>query len=97
MNVINFLVIYFVCINIVAFFAFFIDKNRSKRAKWRIPESTLMSFAVFFGGLGCILGMYICHHKTRKPLFYIGIPVIIVLQVALVIFLLFFSKYNFTL
>ena len=36
--------------------------------------------AVIGGSLGCILGMYSARHKTRKPKFAIGLPVILVVQ-----------------
>lgn len=96
MNVIKFIIIYFAILNIVAYLAFFIDKRRSIRAKWRIPEATLMSLALFGGSIGCLLGMKICHHKTQKPLFYIGVPTIFILQILLFIYLRFFSPFIFT-
>ena len=53
-----------------------IDKRRAKRNLWRIPESTLMTIAALGGSFGALIGMNIFHHKTKKPLFSIGVPLL---------------------
>ena len=63
----------------------FIDKKKAEKGRWRIKESTLLILALIGGSIGAILGMYIFHHKTQKARFYIGIPIIIVLQILLII------------
>lgn len=68
-------------INGIAFFVYGMDKQRAVRGKWRVPEKTLLGLAVLGGSLGALFGMHLFHHKTKKPKFYIGIPVILVLQV----------------
>ena len=64
-----------------------IDKRRSVRGAFRIPEATLFAIAIIGGSLGSILGMHIFRHKTKHWYFLIGMPVILVLQIALVVFL----------
>lgn len=96
MTAISLIAIYLLIINILAFVFYGIDKSRSIRAKWRIPETTLISFALFGGGVGCLLGMKFFRHKTLKPLFYIGIPAILICQILFVIYLLFLSPFKFT-
>jgi uncharacterized membrane protein YsdA (DUF1294 family) len=60
---------YLLIINLISFALFFIDKQKSKRDKWRIKESTL-HFVSFLGGtLGSIAAMILFHHKTKKPMF----------------------------
>ena len=71
--------------NIVAFFVYGIDKLKSKKGKWRIPEATLLGIAAIGGSLGCILGMYTVRHKTKHPKFTIGMPVILAIQIMVVI------------
>ena len=93
--VIKIILIYLLLVNVGGLLAFFIDKKRSQRAKWRIPEATLFSFAFFGGGPGCLLEMYWFRHKTLKPYFTIGIPTIIIVEVLLVVILLFFSPLSF--
>lgn len=95
MNVYLLIIIYLAAVNICAFAAFGIDKSKSIRAKWRIPETTLISFAIFGGGIGCLLGMKAFRHKTLKPLFYIGIPAILITQILIILFLLFLSPFKF--
>jgi uncharacterized membrane protein YsdA (DUF1294 family) len=58
-----------------------IDKNRARKNRWRIPEATLLLFAFLGGSIGSLGGMYLFHHKTRKPKFSVGVPVILVMQV----------------
>ena len=74
--------LYLVVINIVAFILYGIDKNRAKQGDWRIPEATLIAIAAIGGSIGAYAGMRAFHHKTRKPLFRIGVPVIILIQTA---------------
>lgn len=79
------LIIYLLVINLIAFLAMFIDKRKAQKGRWRIKESTLLILAVIGGSIGAISGMYIFHHKTQKPRFYIGFPIIIILQILLII------------
>jgi uncharacterized membrane protein YsdA (DUF1294 family) len=47
-----------------------------------------MLLAVVGSGLGALAGMLVFHHKTRKPLFQIGVPIALMVQLALVVWLL---------
>ena len=64
-----------------------VDKYKAKRNLWRIPEATLMTVAALGGSIGSLLGMYTVRHKTRHIKFTLGIPAILVAQVALAIFI----------
>ena len=77
------IVIYFVIINIIAFLAMWIDKKKAKYGKWRISENTLLLLVLLGGGIGGIAGMYTFRHKTQKAKFFIGFPVILILQIVL--------------
>lgn len=74
--------LYLLVINLMAFCAYGLDKRKAIKDKWRIPERTLILLAVFGGSVGALLGMRIFHHKTRKKKFCIGIPLILILQIA---------------
>ncbi len=76
------LLFYLITINAVGFLIMLADKEKAKKHLWRIPEATLLTVAVLGGGIGCLTGMRLFHHKTRKPKFYIGIPVILAVQLA---------------
>lgn len=68
------ILVYYISINIIAFMLYGVDKRRAVRGLWRIPEKTLLGIAVFGGALGAFLGMYVFHHKTRHLQFKIGVP-----------------------
>ena len=73
--------IYLLAINLIAFLAMFIDKKRAKWGKWRIKESTLFLLVLLGGSIGGIAGMYTFRHKTKKPRFVIGFPVILIIEI----------------
>ncbi len=81
------ILIYLVAVNVVTFFLYGIDKWKAKRSKWRFPEATLLEMAVIGGSIGAWLGMRVWHHKTMHKKFQFGIPVIILLQIALIIWI----------
>ena len=84
------LLIYLAIINVITFFVYGIDKWKAKRAKWRIPEATLLGIAAIGGSIGAWLGMKTWHHKTLHKKFKFGIPLILFVQIALLIW--FISK-----
>lgn len=77
------LCLYLIGINVVTFLLYGNDKSRARRRSWRIPEKTLLGAAVIGGSVGALLGMSVFHHKTRKPAFYIGVPLILIVQIGL--------------
>lgn len=79
---------YLLLINALGFLLMLADKHKARRKQWRIPEATLMTVAALGGSLGSLLGMYTFRHKTRHPKFYLGIPAILAVQLALGIFFL---------
>lgn len=80
-------IIYFVAINVVTFFMYGIDKWKAKRSKWRISEATLLWMAVVGGSIGAWLGIKIWHHKTMHKKFKYGVPAIIILQIAIIVYI----------
>lgn len=79
------LLIYLLIINAVGFLFMFIDKQKAKKKKWRIPEATLMGIAAMGGSIGSLMGMYTFRHKTLHKKFTIGIPAILILQIGLAV------------
>ena len=90
-NLTNILIIYLIAINVVTFFVYGIDKLKAKRSMWRVREAALLLLAALGGSIGAWLGMKVWHHKTMHKKFKYGIPLIIILQVALVAVMLFSS------
>ena len=74
------LVIYLPIINALGFLLMLIDKYKARKNLWRIPEKTLLGVALIGGSIGSYAGMQIFRHKTKHPQFYIGIPIIMAVQ-----------------
>ena len=79
------LMIYLGIINVITFLAFAIDKINAVKGKRRIKILTLLGLAFVGGSLGALLGMYTLRHKTKVNYFTVGIPLIIMVQVAVVL------------
>ena len=77
---------YFILINIVTFLMFAVDKWKAKRNHWRIPERVLLGMSFVGGAIGGYIAMRVCHHKTQKKRFSIGVPVMVILHIAAVIY-----------
>ena len=95
MEVISYIAIYLLVINLAGFLSMGLDKSKARRNKWRIPEATLFLFAIFGGSIGSLLGMRIFHHKTQKPRFYIGMPVILAVQAVILLYFVFLAPLEF--
>ena len=73
--------IYLVGINIIGLMTIILDKIKSIKKKWRIPEKNLIIISMAGGGIGIIIGMYLSHHKTKHKKFTILIPIITVITI----------------
>ena len=80
-------ILYLILINLIAFSLMGVDKSRARRHKWRIPEKTLFLSALLGGSIGAIAGMQVFRHKTKHWYFVVGMPLILVCQAALAIYL----------
>ena len=78
---------YLIAINIITFFIYGIDKLKAKKGKWRIPESTLLLLAIICGSIGAWLGIKFWHHKTLHKKFKYGIPLIVIAQIAIAVYI----------
>ena len=83
----NIILGYFLAVNITSFLLYGIDKFKARKNLWRISEATLLTMAAIGGSIGAWAGMRLWHHKTMHKKFKYGIPVIISLQIALVVYL----------
>ena len=83
----NIILYYLLAVNIATFFLYGIDKYKAKKNQWRISEATLLTMAAIGGSIGAWAGMRLWHHKTMHKKFKYGIPLIIIMQIALVTYL----------
>lgn len=86
-----YVILFFLIINLIGFFAMYIDKKRAINKQWRISESTLILISIVGGSLGTILGMKLFRHKTRHLKFNTGVPLILALQLAILFILKIYS------
>ena len=82
MDIFKILLIYLEMVNLLALAMFGLDKHRARVRRERIPEAALLALAIVGGSIGALAGMYLFHHKTRKRRFSVGVPVILVMQIA---------------
>ncbi len=78
------LLYYFVCVNVLTFFVYGIDKWQARQGKWRISEATLLLLAVIGGSIGAWLGMRVWRHKTMHKKFKYGIPAILMIHIIII-------------
>lgn len=79
----KYLLAYLVIVNVVSFLLMLIDKRKAKKHRWRIRESTLLGVCAIGGSVGGLMGMYLLRHKTLHKRFSIGIPAMLIAQVAI--------------
>jgi uncharacterized membrane protein YsdA (DUF1294 family) len=84
---------YIAVISLISIIVCIYDKKISKRnnVKLRIPEKSLFIWSAVGGSLAMYVTMKIIRHKTKHVSFMVGIPVIFVLQVALIVALAYFG------
>lgn len=82
--------IYLVVINIIGIGITCIDKWLAIHNKWRISERALVLCAILGAAFTMYVTMKIIHHKTTKPLFMIGFPVILFIHIAICMMVFYF-------
>ena len=83
MNLMVIILIVLAILNVISFSLMAYDKKCARAGKRRVPEKTLFLATGLFGGLGGVLGMTLCRHKTKHWYFRVFFPVMLVLQVML--------------
>lgn len=80
--------VYLFVVNLITFILFAVDKYKSKKSKWRISERTLIGVALIGGSVGALMSMKAFRHKTKHKKFTIGVPLILVAQIALAVYVI---------
>ncbi|MDG5786952.1 DUF1294 domain-containing protein [Evansella sp. AB-P1] len=81
-------IIYIVLINITGFIFMGIDKQLAIKQKHRISEKTLMFIAIFGASFFMVIASRLFRHKTRKPMFSFGLPLIALIHILLIVLVL---------
>ena len=87
--VITYLLWYLAAVNLVTFTVYGVDKAKARRGAWRVPEKTLFLLPLLGGSVGALLGMLVVRHKTKHWYFVWGIPLILLAQIALAVWVYF--------
>ena len=76
---------YIAIISIISVIVCIYDKKISKknRVELRTPEKTLLLLSALGGSVAMLITMLLIRHKTKHAKFMVGIPLIIIAQVAL--------------
>lgn len=86
----EFFLLYFAFINLMALITCLFDKTSAERGGWRVSEKTLFLLCLLGGSVVMYITMRIIRHKTRHNRFMIGIPIIIGLQAAVFVVFTYF-------
>lgn len=77
---------YLLIINALGMLLMIVDKSRARKRLSRISEVNLFTIAILGGSFGILFTMIVIRHKTRHKKFSIGLPLIIVCQIALLVY-----------
>lgn len=79
------LLIYIAVLSLLAVLYTAADKRRAQTHRWRVPEATLWGVAALGGAAAMWLTMQAIRHKTRHRSFMVGLPLLALLQLALLV------------
>ena len=84
----KFFLLYLLIVNAAGFLVMTADKLFAKQNQWRVPEKTLLGIAAIGGSIGVLAAMYTVRHKTKHARFFLGVPVILICQIGILLYLL---------
>ncbi|MBQ5862465.1 MAG: DUF1294 domain-containing protein [Peptococcaceae bacterium] len=79
--------IYLLIVNALGFYMMWSDKRKAIKDAWRTPERNFFIVALIGGSIGCWAGMQTFRHKTKHIKFTVGIPLILLLQIMVVLWI----------
>ncbi|MDE6659015.1 MAG: DUF1294 domain-containing protein [Eubacterium sp.] len=85
METINLILAYLAFISLLTAIITIIDKINAKNGDRRIPEDFLLTLALLGGSIAEYIIMKLIRHKTRHTKFMVGLPILIVIQIAIII------------
>ena len=91
-NAFLYAVVYLIIVSLWAVVLTIFDKQAAKRGSRRVRERTLLLVSAIGGSVAMFVAMRLIRHKTKHAKFMVGIPVIIILQIAAVLLVLWWLK-----
>ncbi|MFD1850749.1 DUF1294 domain-containing protein [Oceanobacillus bengalensis] len=88
----NNILFFIIGVNIIGLFMMRIDKQKAIKGAYRIPERTMWIIAFLGGAIGTYMGMRMFRHKTKHRSFIIGMPILVIMNLVLFAYLLFFMS-----
>lgn len=82
------LFLFFLFLTWLGYYIMKVDKSYAQNDKRRVPENTLLLISIVGGSLGMHIGMYKFKHKTLHKKFTIGVPLIMLIQLAYVVYII---------
>jgi uncharacterized membrane protein YsdA (DUF1294 family) len=76
--------VFLVILNIISLIFFGVDKLKSMKGGWRIPELRLLLIALF-GPFGAYAGMLLFNHKTRRAKFLL-VPIFLFIHLFVIVY-----------
>ena len=87
----KFLTINLIIINIIAIIVTIHDKHAAVKGNWRVKENTLLLLSALGGAPAMYLTMLLIRHKTQKPKFMLGIPLIFIAELIIIYLVLHYA------
>ncbi len=77
---------YLLIVNTLTFILYGLDKHKARHNCRRIPEATLLTLAIVGGSPAAWIAMHLFHHKTLHKKFRYGVPLIFLIQTAVILY-----------
>ena len=78
------LLLFLAVINVIAFIGYGADKGKAMMHAWCIRESLLLILAAAGGSLGAFSAMTLFRHKISDTRFFITVPILLIIHLALI-------------
>jgi len=83
----NIILGFFIILNLFSFIVVGYDKYQSKNRGWRVAERNIFLMAIVGGAIGIFGGMRLFRHKTKHRKFSYGIPILMIINLLIYIYL----------
>ncbi|MBQ8642992.1 MAG: DUF1294 domain-containing protein [Clostridia bacterium] len=79
--------VYLAVVSLAAVIVTVSDKHKAKAGAWRVPEAALLLLSALGGSAAMYLTMHLIRHKTKHIKFMLGIPLIMVFQIVILLYI----------